>query len=218
MKTEIINEEKLEKVKKFTEGKWHKMENNTNSIVILQADSVGNAEYSEIADIDCNTLEKLGGFYGILTYFENGGQFMLKCETYMNTEEEDYFEERLSVVYAHNYDFLDLFDRNGDMKGEEKSDEERKWEEFNDAFARFIGENDYEEVIENIKENHVTFWEKLKEDVAENLDYDDVGDCLAEEVADNWIRENSEEAFDKALNEMSSYDLKDKIKEAIDSL
>ena len=44
------------------------------------------------------------------------------------------------------------------------------------------------------------------------------GDCLAEEVALNWISDNQEDAFDKAIDEMSYYTLKDKIKEAIDSL
>lgn len=206
MRTEIINAEKLEMVKKLTEGKWHKMENNTNSIVILQADSVSNAEYSEIADIDCNTLEKLGGFYGILEYFENGGQFMLKCETYMNTEEEDSFEERLSVVYADSCDFLDLF------KKEERVDNVQK-----NYINNYFNDN-MENIADKLEEDFPEVYEKLKEQIIENLGCDDVGGCLAEEVALNWISYNQEDAFDKAIDEMGDYTLKDKIKEAIDSL
>ena len=195
MKTEIINAEKLEKVKKFTEGKWHKMENSTNSIVILQADSVSNAEYSEIADFDCNTLEKLGGFYGIITYFENGGQFMLKCETYMNTEEEDYFEERLSIVYSAEYDFLDLFKKEDDF---------------------FDG--DEENVAEKIKARYPEVYQHIVDSVLNNLSNYDLTDEEVANIGETWAEDNPDEAFSIGLRNISSYDLKDKIKDAIDEL
>ena len=61
-------------------------------------------------------------------------------------------------------------------------------------------------------------YEEFREQIISELTTDDIPDSLTEDVAYNWISNNSEEAFDKAIDEMSDYILKDKIKEAIDSL
>ena len=208
MRTETIKEEKIAEVKALTEGMFSKAES-TDETVILRAD-VDKETYCKIADIDLKTVSMLGNVYGILEYFENGGQFTLKCETYLNTEEEDYMEERLSVEYAHTYDFLDLF------KKEEDTDVTSP--DVQKKYVQHYLEDNKDDIADKLYDDFPEVYAELKEQIIESLEHDDVGDCLAEEIADNWIRVNSEEAFDKALNEISSYDLKDKIKEAIDSL
>lgn len=110
--------------------------------------------------------------------------------------------------FISDVDFLELFTE----KEPEKTDEQIKWEQFNDSLAGFIGENDDNEVIEQIKQNHTLFWNKIVEDVVENLSADDIdNDTLKDDIARDWIERNPSDAYDTAIDNMDSYEIKDKI-------
>lgn len=65
-----------------------------------------------------------------------------------------------------------------------------------------------EVTVENVPEN-------IKDEIIQNyLDDDD----NKEEIAKDWIYDNLDEAFEYTIQNTSSYDLKDKIKDMIDEL
>ena len=103
-------------------------------------------------------------------------------------------------------DFMELFTE----KEPEKTEEQIKWEQFNDSLAGFIGENDYNEVIEQIKQNHTLFWNSIVEDVVENLSTDDIdNDDLKDEIGRAWAENNTDELKNLFLDNASSYELKE---------
>ena len=111
-----------------------------------------------------------------------------------------------------NYDdFLELFTE----KEPEKTEEELKWEQFNDSLAGFIGENDYNEVIEQIKQNHTPFWNKIVEDVLDNAEEDEIPENLKEDIGKTWAENNTDDLKEIYLSNASSYDLKDLATEII---
>ena len=111
-----------------------------------------------------------------------------------------------------NYDdFLELFTE----KEPEKTEEELKWEQFNDSLAGFIGENDYNEVIEQIKQNHTPFWNKIVEDVLDNAEEDEIPENLKEDIGKTWAENNTDDLKETYLSNASSYDLKDLATEII---
>lgn len=140
-----------------------------------------------------------------------------------------YLTENHDAIFSCNtedyeFDFLELFTE----KEPEKTDEQIKWEQFNDSFAGLIGENDYNEVIEQIKQNHTLFWNKIVEDVVKNLSTDDIDksssfyDAILDDlevsdlpeykkidIVDDYIDDNPGEVFEKAADRCDSSDVRD---------
>lgn len=140
-----------------------------------------------------------------------------------------YLTENHDTIFSCNTDdsdtdFLELFTE----KEPEKTDEQIKWEQFNDYLSGFIGENDDAEIIEQIKQNLTSFWNKIVEDVVENLSTDDIEeneqlyDALLDniqvnnlpeykilDIVDDYIDDNPGEVFEKAADRCDSSDVRD---------
>jgi hypothetical protein len=104
--------------------------------------------------------------------------------------------------FISDVDFLGLY-----TKEEEKTEEQL----FLDTIAGFIGEHDDEHIIDLLKQNCTDFWNKIVCDVAENLTVTDIDDSLKDDIARDWIEQNSSDAYDTAIDNMDSYEIKDKI-------
>lgn len=145
-----------------------------------------------------------------------------------------YLTENHDTIFSCNTDdsdtdFLELFTE----KEPEKTDEQIKWEQFNDSLAGFIGENDCNEVIEQIKQNHTLFWNKIVEDVTDNTTVDDIKnynsylydrieedvmdglapstipDYLYDDVVSDYIENNPAECMERAEEYADSSDIRD---------
>ena len=193
--------EKIEQIKEITDGRFGRAES-TDETVILRAD-VDRADYCKIADIDMKTVNMLGSFYGILEYFEKGGQFVLKCETYLKNGEDDYLEERLSVEYFDCHDFLELFK-------EESAEKELTVKEL---FSKSASE-----IIDYIENHNFTVWDNIKTHIFDEMDKDDAPGNIQRDIVDAWVENNCDDAFDKVMDYSSSSDLCDYAHKIIDRL
>lgn len=192
--------EKIEQIKEITSGRFSRAEG-MDETVILRAD-VDRADYCEIADIDMKTVNMLGSFYGILEYFEKGGQFVLKCETYLKRGEDEYMEERLSVEYFDCRDFLGLF------SNEEKADSSLE-NFFNDSIGN---------IVRKLKETYPEVYSYIEHETISNIRDYDLDDSDKEYFAESYIEDNPVSSVEMAENYLCDDDKKRFICDWVDSL
>ena len=86
------------------------------------------------------------------------------------------------------------------------------WESLlSDALKKAFEETDVDSIVEFIDYNYADISNKIRENLCENLEVDDIGDCLKDDIARDWIEKNPDDAYDRAIDNMDSYEIKDKI-------
>lgn len=74
-----------------------------------------------------------------------------------------------------------------------------------------LKETDVDSIVEFIDNNFADISNKIREDLCDNLEVDDIGETLKDDIARDWIEQNPCDAYEIALDNMSSYDVRDKI-------
>lgn len=158
---------------------------------------MGPVEYCNLIGLDYDTVRLLGPVSYTISYQVTAeNKYQLACMTYI----EGTVNEKLSVSLEGDTDFMGFNTKASD-----------------DNLENFLSK-DPDEIIDWINENRPELWNSIRKDILDSIDADDVSDCVTEDIAYSWIENNPESAFDRALDNMSTYDLKDRIKDAIDEL
>lgn len=66
-------------------------------------------------------------------------------------------------------------------------------------------------IIDFLDGNFPSILDTVREHYMDSLEASDIGDCLKEDIINEWFEDNSGEALDKAWDVADDYDLKDKI-------
>lgn len=114
-----------------------------------------------------------------------------KYVLYCETFIDNYMDGRLSVESVETEDYLGFY---GECMGDKKSD------------LLDMSADELKKYLEGNYDNYSELEELIKDDLDE------------EDIVDDWIERNAEDAFDKAISNISNYTLRDKIKDAIDEL
>lgn len=86
------------------------------------------------------------------------------------------------------------------------------WESLlSDALKKALAETDVDSVVEFIDNNFAEVSNKIRENLCENLEVDDIGEVLKDDIAKDWIEQNPSDAFERAMRDMDSYEIKDQI-------
>jgi hypothetical protein len=96
----------------------------------------------------------------------------------------------------------------------EKPAENTDQDDFNvlkNTLETILEKYDTETVAEFLDNNFADIPNSIREKCVENLDVDDLGECLIEDAAYKWIEDNPEDAYERAIRDMDSYDIKNKI-------
>lgn len=74
-----------------------------------------------------------------------------------------------------------------------------------------LKETDVDSIVEFIDNNFCEVSNKIRENFSDNLEVDDIGEVLKYDIASDWIEQNPDEAYDRAVDKMDSYEMRDKI-------
>lgn len=87
-----------------------------------------------------------------------------------------------------------------------------KWESLlGNALKKVLAATDVDSIVEFIDNNYADVSNKIRENFCENLEVDDIGEVLKQDIAKDWIGHNSDDAYDRAMHNMDSHEIKDKI-------
>ena len=174
-------------------------------IVFIYNGDISAETYCAFICLDFQTLKRLGVVsYSVnYVYDRDTKEYVLQCHTYI----DNVMNEKLSVELTDSEDWLELF----------RLSELEKREETEDTLKAFLSKTT-DEIVDYLKENEMDLWQELRQNIINELEADDLLDGLKEEVAEDWISENSNSAFRSALSHMGNYEIRDALKEAIDEL
>jgi hypothetical protein len=106
------------------------------------------------------------------------------------------------VIQEFNSDVLSLFTKK----------EESDWRDvLSYTLNQILQSESVEDVVDYIDNNFPSLSDKIRENCINSLVASDIDDSLKEDIARDWIDDNSGEAFDRAWDNMDSYEIKDKI-------
>lgn len=109
------------------------------------------------------------------------------------------------VIQEFDTDILGLFTKTEEKPGTD-------WESLlSDALKKALEETDVDSIVDFIDSNFPTVSDKIRENFSENLEVDDIGEVLKDDIARDWIEQNPDDAYDRAVDNMDSYEIKDKI-------
>ena len=162
--------------------------------------SLGDDDYKKVTGVDLSTLKLEHGdknVYGQVIYWKSDDEAIeLKYETIIDDEAQDSLS---GVIVAPDVkeDYLELFSTND-----------------SNSIDSFLGKHDIKDVLEKIYDDY-------NEDFCNYLDNLDVSafpDGVKESCASNYISDNPTSSCRDAMSYMSSYDVKDVLKDMIDEL
>lgn len=149
-------------------------------------------EYFEVKNINFR--------YEIIYTKTTDNQFSWEVNFYENEERQ--YSDYLLV----ENDDLELFSRLEEQK------EELDWRDvLSCTLNQILLSESVEDVVDYIDNNFPSISDKIRENCIENLDPSDIDDSLKEDIAGDWIDDNSSDALDRAWDNMDSYEIKDKI-------
>lgn len=141
-----------------------------------------------------------------------------KSAIYQDFSEKYYLQYRIFVggVQWASGNFA-MFD--GDLLGlytpkEEPTEEkpETDWRNLlSNVLENALKETDVDSIVEFIDSNFPTVSDKIRENFSDNLEVDDIGEVLKDDIAKDWIEQNADDAYDRAVDNMDSYEMRDKI-------
>ena len=159
--------------------------------------------YCELLDLNADTVTRLSkenNVFGDIAYTkvteEGTVKYVTVCHTYVDNEQIVQWNEE----FSNETDILGLFAKNGEM-----------------TLTEFFNQTS-DKIADYIKENDPDLWQELREGIVTDLEESDLTDCLKEDVGKGWVYCNTDIALDICFREMSNYDLKEKVKDFIDSL
>lgn len=128
------------------------------------------------------------------------GQFEYEVNFY--EKEERQYSDYLIV----ENDDLELFQ----VVEEEKP--ETDWRNLlSNVLENALKETDVDSIVEFIDNNFADVSNKIRENFSDNLEVDDIGEVLKQDIAEDWIEQNPDDAYDRAVDNMDSYEMRDKI-------
>lgn len=187
-------------VEELKSCQWEKKDENT----FICASGVTRSTFFKMTGIDYGFFEdrEIIYCYDILYSKMVDGQFSWEVNFYENAEKQ--YSDYLIV----ENDDLGLF------QAEEKTDnmsEEEIIKKLSSALTLATDNLDIDRIIDLIDNNFADVSNRMREIFCENLEVDDIGDVLKEDIARNWIEENPVDAYETAVDNMDSYEIKDKI-------
>lgn len=145
-----------------------------------------------------------------------------KSAVYQDFDEKYYLEYRIFVggvqwasgkFAMFDGDLLELYTPTEEPK--EEPTEEKKptdWHDLlTDALKIAMEETDTDSIVEFIDSNFADVSDKIRENLCDNLEVDDIGEVLKEDIAKEWIENNPDDAWDMAEENLCSGDIRDKI-------
>lgn len=174
-------------------------------IVFIYSGNISAETYCAFVSLDYQTLVHLGviSYTVEYDYDRDTREYVLHCHTFIDSV----LNEKLSFELTDEEDWLELF----------RLSELEKKEETEDTLKAFLSKTS-DEIADYLKENEMDLWQELRQNIINELEADDLLDGLKEEVAEDWISENSNSAFHSALGHMGSCEIRDALKDAIDEL
>lgn len=190
-----------QKIEMFKAMSWDKMDVDA---FITRCNNV--AFIGEIMEIDTDTIKKCSGKNGVccdFIYRKDVGPER-KNVLFGNVITSNDNGDDGDMVYTKDIEFfsddaLGLF-----SPGEPK--ELDAVDNFKDALRRLLDEKSNDEVIDILIDSDDDLWNDITNYIEENMD-----DSEKEDVARDWIRDNAADAYEYALCDMDSYEIKDKI-------
>lgn len=182
----------VEELKKCS---WEKLPDNKFLCV-----SVDWLTFYKMAAIDYRYFEEKNIAFRYEIFFIKlpDGQFEYEVNFY--EKEERQYNDYLIV----ETDDLELF------QAEEKP--ETDWRNLlSNVLENALEETDVDSIVEFIDSNFAEVSDKIRENFSDNLEVDDIGDVLKDDIARDWIERNSDDAYDRAVDNMDSYEIRDKI-------
>jgi len=107
--------------------------------------------------------------------------------------------------FVSDVDFLGLY-----TKEEEKTGTD--WQNLlSNVLENALKETDADSIVEFIDNNFAEISNKIRENFSENLEVDDIGECLKSDIVQEYIEENASGILNDVWDRADSYDIKDKI-------
>ena len=162
------------------------------------------SEFCDILSYSIETLANMIGdeskeVKGKLEYYhveaDEGITYTLECKLYV----EGILWDNISASLTSDKDFMGFF---------------IGWAETEDDFF----DGDEEKVAEKIKARYPEVYQHIVDSVLDNLEDYDLTSEQKDSIGEAWAEDNPDEAFNIGIRNLSGYDLKDKIKDAIDEL
>lgn len=213
METKQITTEQIEKVKEL--AKDFSIDN--AKVFVTYLGGMSPSDYCHFLGIDYTTLHLLGAVSYAMTCYEEGTKYQLACETFIDNIKND----KLSFILEDSEDFLGFFTQKEVGKAQWLPS---NWKELitDEQLHDILVERNIQtieclqdgDVPDEMKERIAIAW--CKENSCELKDY--LSNDDKEDIANDWIKENKSTAFEKAFENMGDYDIKEAIKDAIDSL
>ena len=148
--------------------------------------------YCKLLELDYDTMSRFGEIYGDMSYEKlDDGTYKLTCKTFINHEEK----ESCSGVFFMDSDVLGYFD---------------KAESVDDYMN-----GDPDVVAERLEIDYPDVYDAIVNKMKDNLEVGDIDSNLREEIAEDWISDNSSEAFDKSVDNLGRSELADCICDVI---
>lgn len=107
--------------------------------------------------------------------------------------------------YIADVDFLGLYTKTEEKPGTD-------WKNLlSNVLENALKETDVDSIVEFIDNNFADVSNKIRENCCENLEVDDIGECLKDDIARDWIEHNPDDAYDRAVENMYDSDVRDKV-------
>ena len=165
---------------------------------------ITDSDFCRLLDYDLHTMANIIGdenreVKGELEYYhveeDEGITYTLECKLYV----EGILWDNISVSLTSDKDFMGFF---------------VGWAETEDDFF----DGDKEKIAEKIKSRYPEVYQHIVDNVLNNLSDYDLTDEEVEHIGETWAEDNPDEAFRIGIHNLGGYDLKEKIKDAIDEL
>lgn len=186
----------VEKLKKCS---WEKLPDNKFLCV-----SVDWLTFYKMAAIDYRYFEEknIAFRYEIFFIKLSDGQFEYEVNFY--EKEERQYSDYL-IVETDDLELFKVEEKNEDLS------EEEIIKKLSSALTLATDNLDIDRIIDLIDNNFADVSNRMREIFCENLEVDDIGECLKDDIAKDWIERNPDDAYETAVDNMDSYEIKDKI-------
>jgi hypothetical protein len=165
-------------------------------------ESVPYLTFYKMTAIDYRYFEDKNICFRYEIFYTKGVDNQYTWEVNFYENEERQYNDYLIV----ENDDLGLFSRPEEQK------EEPDWRDvLSYTLNKILQSESVEDVVDYIDNNFASISDKVRENCIDNLVASDIDDSLKEDIARDWIDDNSGEAFDRAWDNMDSYDIKNKI-------
>lgn len=105
-----------------------------------------------------------------------------------------------------------LLVENDDLGLFSRPEEQKDWRDIlSYTLNQILQSESIRDIVDYIDNNFPSLSDQVREDCVNNLVASDIDDSLKEDIARDWIDDNSRDAFYRAWDNLDSYEIKDKI-------